>query len=62
MAKAPKKTRVKLVDATPTWESLVPLFSEWIDRGSDSQKEYVKEELLKLARAVDAQNAKNKRA
>lgn len=41
------------MDATPTWESLMTLFFEWIESGNPSQKETAKSELMRLAKTCD---------
>lgn len=51
-----KKIPVETIDVTPKWEGLYPLFVEWIDSGTSEQKQYVKEELLKLCKSTDEYN------
>ncbi|VVB59098.1 Uncharacterised protein [uncultured archaeon] len=52
-----KDKLIAIVDVTPKWVDLYPLFCEWIDSGSKEQKEYLKGELLRLCKVADAVNA-----
>jgi len=50
----------KTIDATPTWESLMGLFFEWIESGTPIQKETAKSELMRLAKTCDLAREINK--
>ena len=52
----------EVIDATPTWISLLPLFKEFIYSGNRKQKEYVIEELENLMRLADKHNEDAKAA
>lgn len=51
-----EKLAYETVDITPTWESLYPVFEDFIMNGSRKQKEHVCSELLNLCRVVDQMN------
>ena len=39
-----------------TWEKVMPVYIENLEVGNDEQKEIARDELMRLARAVDEQN------
>jgi hypothetical protein len=41
------------IDVEPTWESLVPLFCEFLEVGNEEQRRIAREEILKMARVTD---------
>lgn len=51
-----RKLAYETIDVTPTWESLYPVFEDFIMNGSRKQKEHVCSELLNLCRVVDQMN------
>lgn len=48
-----------IINCTPRWENLIPLFCEWIKDGTPDQRKIAKENLLKLAKFADEQNEKD---
>ena len=48
-----KKKVIATIDCEPKWEDLVPLYSDWIRKGTFEQKELVIKELEKLAKVGD---------
>lgn len=54
------KKFIRTLDLTPTWESLLPIFFDQIENGNEAQKKIAKEELTRLARAMDMNNAVKK--
>ena len=50
------------INITPTWESLMPALIAALQNGTHEGQQIAQEELTRLARAVDAQNARNKGA
>ena len=55
----PKDEKVTTIDVTPKWIDLYPIYAEWVDSGSQKQKQLLKDELLKLCKVADAYNAMN---
>ena len=54
--KQPKDKLVgTIIDVTPKWVALCPLYCEWIDSGTREQKQ-LKDELLKLCKVADVVN------
>ena len=51
---------VGYVNITPTWTGLMPVLTTILERGSEEGKVAVKEELMRLARAVDGLRELNK--
>ena len=50
---------IETINMQPSWESLLPLFYEWIDTGTQSQKDFVKDELKRLCKLADNLHHKN---
>ena len=48
-----KKKFAGMIDIEPKWISLYPLFCGWIDNGSKTQKDTLKQELKKLCLLAD---------
>lgn len=49
---------VREIDATPTWEAILPIIRATLENGkSPSVREVMWAELLRMARAADAYNA-----
>ena len=49
---------MKHIDMTPTWAGLMPAFFAVFENGTEEGKKIAREELMRLARALDAVNAK----
>lgn len=49
---------MKYIDCTPTWTGLMPAFFAVLEDGTDEGKKIAREELMRLAKAIDAQNKK----
>jgi hypothetical protein len=49
---------IRMIDCTPSWISLYPMFKEFILFGNQKQKDLVCFELKKLCRIADARNKK----
>ena len=47
------KTKTETIDITPAWVGLVPLFVEWIETGTASQKMLAINEITKIATLAD---------
>ena len=47
------KTKVKTINLTPSWRSLVPLFVEWLQGGTASQRATAIEHLNQMAEVMD---------
>jgi hypothetical protein len=45
------------IEATPTWEGVMPILFAALESGTDEGKRIAREELMKLARKVDSINA-----
>jgi hypothetical protein len=45
-----------MIDITPTWKGLLPLFLTALEIGTDEGKRAAKEELVRMAEAADAYN------
>jgi len=55
------KKEVETIDITPTWEGLLPLLVEVAANGETAEgRKEAMDELRRMARAVDAMNAKAK--
>ena len=50
------------IDCEPKWENIVPLYCEWLEYGTDMQKEIAKEELKKIAVVADIVRQAQKQA
>jgi len=48
-----KKEPIGTIDVEPEWKSLVPLYSEWIESGTDEQKGIAKDALFQMAGVCD---------
>lgn len=48
------------IDATPTWEGVMPILFAALESGTDEGKRIAREELMKLARQVDSINTVKK--
>jgi hypothetical protein len=57
-----EKKVVGTIDMTPTWEGLLPSLIAMLQDGSPVAQQTAREELTKLARFADQQNAKIKAA
>lgn len=58
-----KKTKaLTYIDATPTWAGLMPALFAVFENGTETGKKLAREELMDLARKVDAMNAAGKKA
>jgi|18_taG_2_1085343.scaffolds.fasta_scaffold190231_1 hypothetical protein len=44
------------MDLTPSWETVVEFYIEWLQRGTEKQKQLAKDDLRKLAKTVDEYN------
>lgn len=51
--KVKKGKIVATVDCEPLWVDLVPLFCEWLEQGTESQKEIARNDILKIAKIAD---------
>ena len=49
--------RLKYLDCTPTWAGLMPALFAILENGTELGKKQAREELMDLARKVDAMNA-----
>ena len=47
------KEKTIIINVTPKWENLTPMFFHWIESGLESQREFAKEEVNRLAKIVD---------
>ena len=45
-----------MIDLTPKWTELYPMYANWITDGTPSQKKLVCDELMKLCKLADAVN------
>lgn len=52
--------RLRTMDLTPTWAGLMPALFAILENGTELGKTQAREELMDLARKVDAMNAANK--
>jgi hypothetical protein len=50
---------VEYVDATPTWQAIVPVMLEAYAYGDLKRRAEIREEFLRIAKAVDDQNDRN---
>jgi hypothetical protein len=50
--------KLKYIDCTPTWASLMPALFAVFENGTELGKKMAREELMDLARKVDAINAR----
>ncbi len=48
----------KTIDITPTWVAIVPILIAALTDGTPEGQRIAKEELLRMAKAADAYNAK----
>lgn len=51
--KIKKGKSVATIDCEPLWVNLVPLYYEWLEQGTESQKEIAKNDILKIAKIAD---------
>lgn len=49
--------RLRTIDCTPTWAGLMPALFAILENGTETGKRQAREELMDLARKVDALNA-----
>ncbi len=57
---SPNKSKKKLLGTiyvTPTWESLVPMFIDWIQDGNSEQHIDASENIMQMAKVSDAYRA-----
>lgn len=47
---------IKTIDCTPTWAGLMPAFFAVFENGSEEGKKIAREELMRLAGALDLRN------
>ena len=52
---------MKYIDCTPTWAQVMPALLLVLEEGTDKGKALAREELMDLARKVDALNGKKVR-
>jgi hypothetical protein len=50
----------KTIDMTPTWTGLMPAFFAVFENGTEEGKKIAREELMRLAAAVDGKNLRAK--
>jgi len=43
----------QIIDVTPKWVNLVPMFISWIQEGTPSQKEEARLSIMQLAKIAD---------
>lgn len=55
---AEERLRFKTIDMTPTWAMIMPAILAVLEDGTDAGKKLAREELMDLAKKVDALNAK----
>lgn len=44
---------VETIDIVPKWKNLTPMFFNWLESGTKSQKKLAREEILRLGQIVD---------
>ena len=47
---------MQTIDLTPTWQQAMPLLIRVLENGTDQGKRAAREELMRLAKMVDAAN------
>lgn len=47
------KRKVKTIDLTPSWKGLIPLFIEWLHKGTASQRATAIDHLNQMAEVMD---------
>lgn len=53
---------MKTIDLTPTWAGVMPLLMAVLESGSEEGKREAREELMRLAKAMDEVNEERKEA
>ncbi len=62
MYNTPEGTTEKFIELKPTWVGLMPALFAALENGSPEGKKIAREELMRLAKAVDVANAATKEA
>lgn len=47
------KEKTKLIDVTPKWVNLLPMFFNWLEDSVESQKQCAREEIGRIAKFAD---------
>jgi len=50
---------VEYIDATPTWQAIVPVMLEAYIHATPARRAEIREEFMRIAKAVDDQNDRN---